>query len=60
MDEKLRCARCGDVIGAYEPLVIETEGTARLTSCAAEPELLAGPPGDCFHRECHPSTGEEQ
>lgn len=53
MQETLTCAHCGDVIGVYEPLVIEAEGSARLTSCAAEPQLLRRPPGVCYHRDCY-------
>ena len=49
--EPLRCAFCGDVIGAYEPLVVRTRAGDRGSSLAAEPELpLAG--AEHFHRAC--------
>jgi hypothetical protein len=57
MGPALRCAHCGDVIGMYEPLVVIEDGAARQTSCAAEPPLLAGAHGDCYHRDCHLSSG---
>jgi hypothetical protein len=53
IDEKLRCACCGDVIGAYEPLVALLDGRARSTSKAAEADSL--PPGECYHRACYTS-----
>jgi hypothetical protein len=52
MDQLLRCARCGDVIGAYEPLVVLEAGGARQTSCAAEPQLALDD-GERYHRACY-------
>jgi hypothetical protein len=52
MDEKLRCTSCGDVIGAYEPLVVLFDGLARDTSKAAEADD-GGPLGECYHRACY-------
>jgi hypothetical protein len=49
---RLRCLRCADVIGAYEPMVLETSGGPRHTSLAAEPELY-GSDARCFHRACY-------
>lgn len=49
---KLRCARCGDVIGVYEPLVVVTDGVVRRTSRAAEPQIAAKV-GDFYHEGCY-------
>jgi hypothetical protein len=51
MDEKLRCVSCGDVIGAYEPLIVLLDGRARSTSKAAEADGR-GPLGESYHRAC--------
>jgi hypothetical protein len=48
MDERLRCRRCEDVIGVYEPMIVEADGTHRETSLLKEPD----PEGECFHRAC--------
>jgi len=46
------CARCGEVIGVYEPLVEIMGELARHTSRAAEPEVCpSGTP--CYHRACY-------
>jgi hypothetical protein len=47
-----RCLHCADIIGAYEPMVLETPHGARRTSLAAEPELY-GSDAPCFHRACY-------
>jgi hypothetical protein len=47
----LKCERCKDVIGAYEPMVVHEAGTVRTTSKAAEHGQLPG--GECFHLECY-------
>jgi hypothetical protein len=57
MDLALTCAQCGEVIGVYEPLVVVEDGAARQTSCAAEPQLLAGAHASCYHGDCHMSSG---
>jgi hypothetical protein len=47
----LRCDRCRDVIGAYEPVVALLEGNpVRVSRAAAEDRQLAG--GPCFHEGC--------
>lgn len=47
----MRCVRCGDVIGVYEPLVACVGDAARETSRAAEPDV--GDHGaELYHREC--------
>jgi hypothetical protein len=57
-EEPLRCARCGDVIGIYEPLVLVEGLGQRLTSRAAEPEVMHTP-GDFFHGACHTAAHAE-
>lgn len=52
MNEPLRCAHCGDVIGVYEPLIALADGRARETSLAAE-AASADYNTDCFHRTCY-------
>ena len=49
--EPLRCTRCGDVIGVYEPLVAQTGDEVRETSRAAEPDV-AEHGAQLYHREC--------
>jgi hypothetical protein len=51
-DEKLRCVSCGDVIGAYERLVMLRDGWARSTSKVAETDN-GDPLGECYHRACY-------
>jgi hypothetical protein len=46
-----RCARCGDVIGVYEPAVLVIDGAPRGTSLAAEPAAERGA-GAWHHRDC--------
>jgi hypothetical protein len=58
IDEKLRCAYCGEVIGAYEPLVALLDGRARSTSKMAE-AADGGPLGECYHRACYTTTHGE-
>jgi hypothetical protein len=48
---RLRCRHCGDVIGAYEPTVVQAPQGPRHTSVAAEPELHRTDEA-CFHRDC--------
>ena len=51
LDDRLRCALCGDVIGVYEPLVVRDDAGLRETSIAREPTV----PALCdegFHRGC--------
>ena len=52
MSEPMRCRRCGDVIGYYEPLVMVEPGQVRTTSAAAEPQLNVAP-GERFHPACY-------
>jgi len=52
MNQLLRCAHCGDVIGVYEPLIVVDGSGTRLTSRAAEPGL-AGDAAEHYHGTCH-------
>ncbi len=54
MDDKLRCAACGDVIGAYEPLVVLSHGRALDTSKTEMDGDIA--PGECYHHACYPQA----
>ena len=45
-----RCRHCCDVIGVYEPIVVQSDDGERRTSLAAEPGLSAD--DRCFHAEC--------
>jgi hypothetical protein len=47
--EPFRCVACGELIGVYEPLVVQTAGASRTTSRAADPDLRAGA---YYHRGC--------
>ncbi|HEY6522835.1 MAG TPA: hypothetical protein VIY10_03645, partial [Solirubrobacteraceae bacterium] len=46
-----------DVIGAYEPMVLETPHGRLQTSLAAEPGLY-GSDAPCFHRACYAEANE--
>jgi hypothetical protein len=59
MSKTLRCHRCGEVIGVYEPLVMLLDGRARETSRALEP-ATADRDGDCYHRACYQGPGEDE
>jgi hypothetical protein len=52
MDQPMRCRRCGDVIGIYEPFVLVCDGRERTTSVASEPHI-GDQPGEHFHSACH-------
>lgn len=53
-----RCARCGDVVGVYEPAVLVVDdGTIRDTSIAAERTSNAAA-GAWHHRDCFFSVAE--
>jgi hypothetical protein len=49
---RLRCRHCRDVIGAYEPMVLETHLGRRETSLAIEPWLYETRQPS-FHRACY-------
>ena len=50
--EKSHCVHCGDVIGAYEPMILVEDGKPRKTSASAEQD---GDPhsGECYHAACY-------
>ena len=52
MDLALRCRRCGDVIGTYEPMIVLENGNARETSKAADPKA-ASEWSEHYHRDCY-------
>ena len=53
----LRCARCGEIIGVYEPLIHLADGIARKSSRAAEPDLVHAERGTCYHLACSELDG---
>lgn len=60
--DQMRCVRCGDVIGVYEPLVLLLAGVPHETSRAAGDDLPSDSP--VLHLECQehgavPVTGRE-
>lgn len=46
-----RCPHCKDVIGVYEPVVVEVANGVCETSLAADPWVY-GSAHPCFHRSC--------
>jgi predicted ATPase len=52
MERTLRCRRCDDVIGAYEPMVVVRDGRARTTSRAAARQSLDDA-DECYHEACY-------
>jgi hypothetical protein len=54
-----RCRHCEDVIGVYEPMVLETPHGPRHTSLAAEPDLY-GSADRSFHRACYLRAREHE
>lgn len=51
MGESLSCERCGDVIGAYEPLIVFGTSGARVMSRALA-RAVAGESDRLFHAHC--------
>ena len=58
MYERLRCLWCSDVIGVYEPIVVDTDGEARESGLLNEDwDRVAD---SCYHRDCFRAmTGRE-
>lgn len=56
VSEVLRCRRCGDVIGVYEPLIRVTEGRLLESSRAVAPEL-SDDDAEHYHRACFERLG---
>jgi hypothetical protein len=53
--ERPVCARCGELLGVYEPLIVIDGSGVRRTSLAAEPELAIRHGGNgCLHAACAP------
>jgi hypothetical protein len=50
--EKLHCVHCGDVIGAYEPMILVEDGKPRKTSTSAEQDRDPHA-GDYYHTACY-------
>ena len=44
---------CGDVIGAYEPMILVEDGRPRKTSTSAEQDRDPHA-GECYHVACYP------
>jgi len=51
----LRCTRCGDVIGVYEPLIVVSDGSASATSLASDPTASCAA-GERYHSSCYGAT----
>ena len=56
----IRCQRCGDVIGAYEPTVLVTPTGPHETSLAAEPRLVSSTTHSRYHQACFEQIDERQ
>jgi hypothetical protein len=59
MSQLLRCKRCGEVIGVYEPLVKLLDGRAYETSRILEP-VSSDRGGDYYHRACYERLDEDE
>ena len=57
MPPRVRCRHCDDVIGLYEPMVVEAPHGPRSTSLAAEPKLY-GSEEPCFHGACYEEVND--
>jgi hypothetical protein len=53
LEDPLRCASCGAVIGVYEPVVHVVDGTAHRTSRAADSHLAQSRRGMLYHAACY-------
>jgi hypothetical protein len=51
--EKPHCVHCGDVIGAYEPMILIEDGKPRKTSTSAE-QNRDRHASDHYHMACYP------
>ncbi len=52
--QKPHCVHCGDVIGAYEPMILVKDGKPRKTSTSAEQDRDDPHAGERYHATCHP------
>jgi len=58
MEGTPRCRHCGDVIGAYEPMIVLRGGQARKTSRAAERDAGVSA-HECYHDACYAQAHDE-
>ena len=56
--DRTRCRHCGDVIGAYEPMVMLSNGFAYKTSRARAGELVTEA-DECYHDLCYAQIQDE-
>ena len=54
----LTCAHCGDVIGVYEPLLLTGDGKVRVTSLAAERDVVLAR-NVHYHRACYAAREQD-
>jgi len=59
VSESLRCKRCGEVIGVYEPLVRLLDGRVYETSRALEP-APSDRGAEHYHRTCYQGLDEDE
>ncbi|MGH2911851.1 MAG: hypothetical protein ACRDJ3_05185 [Solirubrobacteraceae bacterium] len=52
-EDKPRCARCGDVIGAYEPMIVVIDGEPRKVPRGPERDSDQQL-GERYHHDCYP------
>jgi hypothetical protein len=52
MELPLRCRHCGEIIGAYEPVVVRSAAGVWRTYRAMA-QIVARDAGDAFHAACH-------
>lgn len=57
MDRRRRCARCGEIVGVYEPIVLLEGEFSEVTSIAAGAELGAGA---VYHLACAERREDER
>jgi hypothetical protein len=56
--DALHCRRCREIIGIYEPMIVQVGEQIRETSRAAdESSPIEG--AAHYHRDCHAATAEE-
>jgi hypothetical protein len=59
MSGVIRCQHCGEVIGVYEPMVLELDGRPRRTSRLVEGERPLAVSA-CFHDACYAEAQHNQ
>lgn len=48
----VRCKRCGEVVGVYEPMIVVADGDAHRTSLAASGRA-AVEAAECYYAACY-------